>query len=152
MIMIMTKRRRNYPNAFFSLMMDLKSKSLRSASIAAISVALFVPSALADDAGSSVVVVYNRSMPESKQVANYYAQRRNVPESHVIGFDLPPSETISRADYLSKLEQPFLDQLREKKLFTFGTNESSRSRLTDAKIRYAVLCYGVPTKILADAS
>ncbi len=128
-------------------------KLLRIAAVqAAACITLGACSALAAEPGSTVVVVYNRAMPESKQVATYYAQRRDVPESQVLGFDLPPSETISRTDYLAKLEQPFLEQLREKKLFTFGTNASTRSRLTDSKIRYAVLCYGVPTKILADAS
>jgi len=119
-------------------------------SVIALASALLSP-ALAQDSGSSVAVVYNRALPESKQVAAYYAERRGVPSSQVFGFDLPTSETISRADYLSKLEEPFLHELTDKKLFTLGTN-SPKSRLADAKIRYAILCYGVPTKILADSA
>src|SRR5262245_15597937 len=40
------------------------------------------------DSGASVVVIYNTKVPESKQVADYYAQRRQVPSSQVLGFEL----------------------------------------------------------------
>ncbi len=105
-------------------------------------------SLLAADSGKSVVVVYNRAMPESKEVAEHYAKRRQVPAAQVFGFDLPASEAISRADYLSKLENPLLDELVKGQLFTLDTN--GPRKVVDARIRYAVLCYGVPTKILTD--
>lgn len=114
----------------------------------------------ASDAGSEVVVVYNARLPESKEVAEYYAQRRHVPKGQVFGFDLPTSEAISRKDYLDKLQQPLLKKLEQEKLFVFGpaTNrypdfkpdDPSVRRVVDARIRYAVLCYGVPTKIQSD--
>jgi len=114
----------------------------------------------AAETGADVVVVYNSSVPESKQVADYYAQRRQVPKSQVFGFDLPTSEAISRKDYLEKLEQPLVRKLEQEKLFIFGpaTNrypdfkpsDPSVRRIIDARIRYAVLCYGVPTKIQSD--
>jgi uncharacterized protein (TIGR03790 family) len=91
---------------------------------------------VAADSGNSVVVVYNSEMPESKAVADYYAQRRNVPASQVYGFPLAQSEAISRADYLEKLQKPFLDKV--------GTNSAAWP------FRYVLLCYGVPTKILPD--
>ncbi|HAW02416.1 MAG TPA: hypothetical protein DCX10_11845, partial [Verrucomicrobiales bacterium] len=46
--------------------------------------------------GKSAVVVYNNSMPESKEVALHYAKLRKVPEDQVIGFPLDKKETISR--------------------------------------------------------
>ena len=39
----------------------------------------------AEDSGKSVVVVYNTQMPESKEVADHYAARRQVPPSQVFG-------------------------------------------------------------------
>ena len=88
------------------------------------------------EAGSKVVVVYNSDMPESKEVAEYYAKRRNVPAAQVFGLPLPKSEPMSRVDYVAKLERPFLAKV--------GTN------VAEWPFRYVLLCYGVPTKILPD--
>ena len=123
---------------------------------------LAAPTAAAPDPGAEVVVIYNTRVRESKEVADHYANRRRVPLSQVWGFDLPESETISRRDYLARLQQPLLEKLEQDKLWTFGppTNHvpnaqagSPRfSTVSATRIRYAVLCYGVPTKIESDAS
>ena len=52
--------------------------------------------ALAD--GDEVIVIYNTRVPESKEVADYYAQRRQVPSNQVFGFDLPMGADISRSE------------------------------------------------------
>src|SRR5688572_4962383 len=96
----------------------------------------------AAESGSSVVVVYNMEQAESKQVADYYAQKRKVPDAQVFGFGLPTIETMSRADYLEKLEKPLLQKLTAAKLH-------DPEKQTWA-FRYVLLCYGVPTKILPD--
>jgi uncharacterized protein (TIGR03790 family) len=97
---------------------------------------LTILTTLAAEPGSKVVVVYNSDMPESKQVADYYAKRRDVPEKQIYGFSLPKTEPMSRADYLDKLEKPLLEKI--------GTNTA------EWPFRYVLLCYGVPTKILPD--
>jgi uncharacterized protein (TIGR03790 family) len=107
------------------------------------------------DSGESVVVIYNNLMPESKNVAEHYAQRRHVPTNHLIGFSLPATEAMTRTEFSDRLQKPLLRKLEEKELFTFITETNSqathaRRKLSDAKIRYAVLCYGVPLKILKE--
>jgi len=99
----------------------------------------------AAEPGSAVVVLYNSDMAESKQVADYYAQRRNVPAGQVFGLPLPKTEPMSRVDYLDKLEKPFLQKIEAAKLYGPGTNGTSTWAF-----RYVLLCYGVPTKILPD--
>jgi uncharacterized protein (TIGR03790 family) len=110
---------------------------------------------LAED-GSSVVVVYNTKSPESQRVAEYYAERRQVPKEQLIGLELPADETMSREDYRKKLEEPLWQALLAKKLFTLKADAEDYKLTTPsvatAKIRYAVLCYGVPLKIGKDAS
>src|SRR5687768_1333516 len=71
------------------------------------------------ESGESVIVVYNSRMPESKEVAHYFVSRRNVPTNQIVGFDLPTTETMSRADYETLLEKPLLKFLESKKLFSF---------------------------------
>jgi len=127
-------------------------------SIFALVAILLANGLLGAEPGSSVVVIYNSKMKESKQVADYYAQKRDVPAAQIMGFALPESEIISRADYLEKLEKPLLKQLEAKGLFIMGSNSIPSKGVTNpggrrvagATIRYAVLCYGVPLKISPD--
>jgi uncharacterized protein (TIGR03790 family) len=126
-------------------MMDYASRSLKTAILL-----LAGWTAAAAESGSTVVVVYNRAMPESKQVAEHYASRRNVPAAQVFGFDLPKTEAISRAEYLKNLEAPLREALVTNGLFKLAKDAKGQRKIVETRIRYAVLCYGVPTKILAD--
>lgn len=119
------------------------------------------PTALAQSGGAEIVVVYNTRMPESKDVAQHYAERRHVPATQVLGFDLPTFESMSRGDYRDRLELPLLKELRQRKLWTFGSRTITLSNapprqlenaITSSKIRFVVLCYGVPLKISHDPS
>jgi uncharacterized protein (TIGR03790 family) len=109
--------------------------------------------------GDEVVVIYNNRMPGSKLVADHYAQMRQVPEAQVYGFDLPITEEMTRAEFGDALQFPLASRLVVDKLWRFGsvTNAATNgnparveNRVVESKIRYAVLCYGVPLKIAAD--
>lgn len=111
---------------------------------------------LARAGGEEVVVVYNSLMPESKAVAEHYAAMRSVPARQIFGFGLTTNETITRADFTDFLQKPLADRLEVAGLWKFGevatpgTNgqpEQTSLRVVQSKIRYAVLCYGVPLKI-----
>src|SRR5262245_19905178 len=114
---------------------------------------------LAGNRGDEVVVIYNSRMAESKDLAFYYAQRRDVPTNQVFGFDLPATEMISRAEFHDNLQKPLLKALERQKLFlirsdiTPPTRDKTgdvQQRVVAAKVRYATLCYGVPVRILND--
>lgn len=103
-----------------------------------------------------VVVVYNRNLAESKSLAEYYAQRRQIPNDRLCGLDLPNSETMSRNEYDDRLAQPLLKKMRDNRWWVYsGSGKRHNKNATnefpvEAKIRYATLCYGVPLKILND--
>ena len=78
-------------------------------------------SLLAGGQGKSVAVIYNSRLPESKELAFYYAQRRQVPTNQVIGFDLPTTETMTRAEFHEQLEKPLLKALERQKLLALRT-------------------------------
>lgn len=114
---------------------------------------------LGSNAGDEVVVVYNSRVPESKAIAQYYAQKRQVPISQVFGFDLATGEAMSRGEYENALQLPLANAIKANKLWHFetevvpATNHSPARviwRLDQSKIRYAVLCYGVPVRINHD--
>ncbi|HZF01797.1 MAG TPA: TIGR03790 family protein [Methylomirabilota bacterium] len=111
--------------------------------------------------GDEVVVVYNKRMPESKAVADYYARMRNVPQKQVYGFSLTTNETMSRAEFHDSLQIPLAKKLESDGLWKFarttisatkGQPERAVRRVVAAKIRYAVLCYGVPLRIAEDSN
>ncbi len=109
--------------------------------------------------GYEVVVIYNARVPESKSVAEYYAQQRQVPVRQIFGFELTTNEVISRAEFRDSLQIPLAKNLEREGLWKFGsvsmeaTNGGLRQmvkKVVASKIRYAVLCYGVPLKIAPD--
>ena len=127
--------------------------------VALLTAALSALTARAANPGDEVVVVYNNRMPESKSVADYYALKRHVPTNQIFGFDLPPSEDMTRTQYRDALQKPLAKMLEQEKLWHIGsvvvpetTNSAARVdwRPIESKIRYAVLCYGVPARIVED--
>jgi uncharacterized protein (TIGR03790 family) len=113
----------------------------------------------AGNAGQEVVVVYNKRVPESKALAQYYARVRQVPAEQVLGVDLPDTEGISRAEYRDGLEKPLAGFLESRKLWRIGpvnvpasgNHPGKVERLpVSSRIRYAVLCYGMPLRIGED--
>jgi uncharacterized protein (TIGR03790 family) len=116
--------------------------------------------ARAEDRGDQVVVVFNSKVPESRGVADYYARHRQVPPSQVIGIEASANEIINRNEYRDHLEKPLLKMLKEKGLLRFGPGDARidgeihhvQNKIVAAKIRYIVLCYGVPLKISEDKS
>lgn len=112
--------------------------------------------ASAAPSGSEVVVVYNSRVPESRELAKYYAEKRGVPEKQVFGFALPREETISRLEFRDDLQKPLAAALAKQKLWRIAsvktqatTNQPSRLawKPVESSVRYLLLCYGVPLKI-----
>ena len=106
--------------------------------------------------GDEVVVIYNSQLPASKMVAEHYAAARQVPARQIFGLPLTANEVMTREEFTDSLQKPLVEKLVAAGLWKFGkaqiaTNGSqpahTEDRVIDSKIRYAVLCYGVPLKI-----
>jgi uncharacterized protein (TIGR03790 family) len=118
---------------------------------------LAVAPCFAHAGGDEVVVIYNLHVPESKTVAEHYAKVRQVPEKQIYGLALSTNEEISRAEFHDTLQVPLTKKLESDGLWKFGhvtmpaTNGQPERRdvtkIIASKIRFAVLCYGVPLKI-----
>jgi uncharacterized protein (TIGR03790 family) len=117
------------------------------------------PRSRAEGQGDSVVVVYNTRVPESRGVAEHYAGTRHVPAGQLLGLDLPETETMSREEFRDRLQNPLTKFLVVKNLFVLGPEAvrpananpiAAQGRVKESKIRYVVLCYGVPNHVLED--
>ena len=113
----------------------------------------------AASSGSDVIVIYNSRMPDSKAVADYYAEKRHVPKDQIFGFGLTTNAEISRAEFRDELQKPLAKILEDRKLWhiaahVFPATTNRTGNVTwwpvESKIRYAVLCYGIPIRIPND--
>jgi len=129
--------------------------------LAALTLFLAVQSIHAAPSGDEVVVIYNKKVPASEDVARHYAEVRRVPKEQVIGFKLSAEEEMSRKEFEDSLAKPLARELESQKLWRMGTarwpigssNNIREVRVPlESKIRYIVLCYGVPLKIANDPS
>jgi uncharacterized protein (TIGR03790 family) len=111
--------------------------------------------------GDEVVVLYNSQVPESKMVADHYAAVRHVPAAQMFGFALTTNEVMSRGDFTDFLQKPLAARLEAAGLWTFGQVDvpasgavpaHAENRVVAGRIRYAVLCYGMPLKIAPSSS
>ena len=109
--------------------------------------------------GDEVVVVFNTEVPESKQIAQYYAMKRQVPTNQVFGFALPTGEDMTRRDFEIQLQLPLAKAIKANYLWHFRTDllpptngqpERLLWKIDESTIRYVALCYGVPVRIAPD--
>ena len=109
--------------------------------------------------GDEVVVVYNKTVPESKSVAQHYAKLRQVPDAQVFGLSMPPHDTLTRQEFRETLQNPLAARLEKSGFWRFawvagattnGVSQKMEYRVVASKIRYLVLCFGVPLKIASD--
>jgi uncharacterized protein (TIGR03790 family) len=95
----------------------------------------------------ATVVVYNVADPSSVSLAKYYAKRRQIPETNLIGLNCSMQEEITRQEYMRTIEVPLRVELLDRGLWTYAPG----SKVIGAtKVRYAVLMRGMPLKIAAD--
>ncbi|HSH08871.1 MAG TPA: TIGR03790 family protein, partial [Oceanipulchritudo sp.] len=100
----------------------------------------------------SVVVVANSAFEGSLKVARAYMQRRDIPEENLILLETTSEGRISREAFAESIYNPILEALRERKLIdAFEGNLDAYGResvtLFSSKVRYMVLCYGVPFQV-----
>ncbi|BCS33173.1 hypothetical protein TBR22_A24000 [Luteitalea sp. TBR-22] len=84
-----------------------------------------------------VLVVVNRQVADGAAVADAYRAARDIPADHVVAVDLPAAESITRAEYLARIEGPIAAWLN--------------TRAAHDDIVHIVLTRGVPLKVLAEA-
>ncbi len=55
---------------------------------------------------AEILLIANGNAPVSKQLAEYYAEKRHVPVENLVLLDLPAQEEIKRAEYVDKIARP----------------------------------------------
>lgn len=95
----------------------------------------------------STVVVYNKAVPDSVQLAKFYAQQRNIAFDHVIGLTCSTEEEISREDYDSTIAQPLREIFKSRRWWTTRETSEHKELVESSSIRFVALIKGMPLKI-----
>ena len=90
----------------------------------------FCPAAFALDP-AEVVVIANKSVPDSIEVAEHYLAKRQVPRGNLILLDLPKGEDMTRKEYDEKLAGPLREALQARK----------------KQVKVLLTVYGVPLRV-----
>lgn len=105
------------------------------------------PAVPATREAAATVVIFNTRDPESRQLADYYAERRGIPAANLIGLDCPLDEEISREDYAAKIERPLREVFESKGWWTVRDGPGGRREVAASRMRFVALIRGIPLKI-----
>ncbi len=70
---------------------------------------------------AATVVVFNRNMPRSEEVARRYAQGRGIPEKNILGLECPVTEEITRAAFNTTLLRPLREWVQQRGLLRYAS-------------------------------
>ncbi|MBU3665641.1 MAG: TIGR03790 family protein [Chthoniobacterales bacterium] len=125
--------------------------------LASVALALALQAATAQDPGDArmsreagaTLVVFNSRDPDSRSLAEYYAQRRRIPSDQVVALDCPTDEEISRKDFADTIESPLRAMFDLKGWWTLreSSGTASAPEVTGSRIRFVALMRGIPLKI-----
>ncbi len=115
------------------------------------------PSAATDwNVAAETVVVYNKSFGGSKELAEFYAEKRHVPADHLVGIECSKDETISREEFENTIHEVLLRKFNEQKWWAIerrdlidpnGRPVGQGPQVVSQKVRVVVLMRGVPLRI-----
>lgn len=106
-----------------------------------------------------LLVVYNSNDPDAKELAEYYAERREIPLERILPIACPVREIVSRQEFDKTVRAPIEDYLlkkgwlkRTKGTLPFGKGEITVQQAVKNEIWAMALIRGIPLKIEHDAT
>src|SRR3982751_865942 len=66
----------------------------------------------------ATIVVFNKDVPESIELAKFYMQKRGIPRDHLVGLSVSKTEEISRDEYDTMIRGPLRAVFKERNWWT----------------------------------
>jgi len=101
----------------------------------------------APPAPASVAILYNSALPESKNLAESYADLRKIPAANLIGLPLPDAPEISRDQFNKTLLNPLRAHFSAQNWWILAKDANGILLPRQNRIRILVTVKGVPLKI-----
>lgn len=97
----------------------------------------------------ATIVVFNKDVPESVELAKFYAQKRGIARDHLIGLSVSKTEEISRDEYDTMIRDPLRAVFKERHWWTLNEPRGGAVTVASNSIRFVALIKGIPLKIRA---
>jgi len=96
----------------------------------------------------ATIVVFNQDVPESGDLARFYAQQRGIARDHLVGLSVSRTEEISRDEYDTMIRDPLRKIFNERGWWTIEKGVGLEpGRVTTSSIRFVALIKGIPLKV-----
>ncbi len=95
----------------------------------------------------ATIVVYNKDVPESVELAKFYAQKRGIARDHLVGLSVSKTEEISRIEYDTMIRDPLRAVFKERNWWTLNEPRGGPITVTNNSIRFVAMMKGLPLKI-----
>src|SRR6478735_3139435 len=110
-------------------------------------VSLAAPAVAEKPLAPLTIVVFNQDMPESVELAKFYAQKRGIARDHLVGLSCSKTEEISRLEYDTMIRDPLREVFKERNWWTVSESRDHSTTVTNSSIRFVALIKGMPLKI-----
>lgn len=101
----------------------------------------------AQELANETVVVFNENDIDSTSLAGLYVEKRGIPAKNLISLRCSRSEEITRKEYDDSIAGPLRRALQERGLWTLKKEATVSGRVSETKVRFLVLIYGMPLRI-----
>lgn len=105
------------------------------------------PEANRNPDAAATLIVFNQNDPDSRDLANFYAEKRGIPRDHLLGLRCAINEEISREDYDRTIAEPLRRFMTANFFWKLRELNSPLGAVEWNKIRFIALMRGVPLKI-----
>ena len=99
----------------------------------------------------ATIVVFNKDVPESVELAKFYAQKRDIAGDHLIGLSISKTEEISRDEYDTMIRDPLRAVFKERGWWKLNESRGGPTTVASNSIRFVAVVKGVPLKVRAAA-
>jgi len=95
----------------------------------------------------ATIVVFNQDVPESIELAKFYAQKRGIARDHLVGLSVSKTEEISRDEYDTMIRDPLRAVFKERHWWTLNEPRGGPVNVATNSIRFVAMIKGMPLKI-----
>src|SRR3981081_163695 len=114
--------------------------SCRSNFVVALGFAIVIGARAAEQPlAPSTIVVYNEAVPESVQLAKFYAQQRGIARDHLVGLTCSTEEEISREDYDANIAGPLREIFKNRHWWTMHETPEGKEVVAASAIRFVAV-------------
>src|SRR5438874_6835337 len=92
----------------------------------------------------STIVLYNRTVPDSVELAKFYAEQRGIAPDHLIGITCSTEEAISREEYDATIAEPLREIFKQRHWWMLNEPPKQPPVVTASTIHFAAIIKGIP--------